>query len=211
MVMCHQVWWEQVFSERAPVSDLRIGIIVGSTRPGRKGLEVGEWVKANAKADGVEFELVDLVDFRLPILDEALPASMGQYQNAHTKVWAEKVDEFDGYIFVTPEYNHSLPSSLKNALDYLSDEWHNKAAGIVSYGSMGGVRANEHLRQILAELEIADVRQNVMLSLFTDWKNFTDFVPAEMHLAELQKQVDQLSAWARALQPLRAEDEALAA
>lgn len=193
------------------MSDLRIGIIVGSTRPGRKGLAVGEWVKAHAQADGVRFELVDLVDYALPLLDESLPASMGQYQQDHSKKWAAKVDEFDGYIFVTAEYNHSLPGALKNALDFASLEWHNKAAGIVSYGSMGGVRANEHLRQILAELEIADVRQNVMLSIFTDWKNFSEFAPADLHLAELQKQVDQLTAWAGALKPLRAEDEALAA
>ncbi|MBB5633022.1 NAD(P)H-dependent FMN reductase [Cryobacterium mesophilum] len=193
------------------MSHLRIGIIVGSTRPGRKGLAVGEWVKANAKADGVEFELVDLADYALPILDEALPAGMGQYQHAHTRAWANRIDEFDGYIFVTPEYNHSLPGSLKNALDFVAAEWHNKAAGIVSYGSMGGVRANEHLRQILAELEIADVRQNVMLSIFTDWKNFSEFAPADLHLEELQKQVDQIAAWAGALKPLRAEDESLAA
>ena len=192
------------------MSDLRIGIIVGSTRPGRKGLAVGEWVKANAQADGVEFELVDLADFALPILDEALPAGMGQYQHAHTRAWATRIDEFDGYIFVTPEYNHSLPGSLKNALDFVAAEWHNKAAGIVSYGSMGGVRANEHLRQILAELEIADVRQNVMLSIFTDWQEFTTFAPAEQHLAELEQQVEQLTAWARALQPLRAGDEPVA-
>lgn len=193
------------------MSELRIGIIVGSTRPGRKGLAVAEWVKANARAAGVEFELVDLADFNLPVLDEALPAGMGQYQNAHTKTWASKVDEFDGYIFVTAEYNHSIPGALKNAIDFVAAEWHNKAAGIVSYGSMGGVRANEHLRQVLAELEIADVRQNVMLSLFTDWENFTTFAPAEMHVAELQEQVEQVVAWAGALKPLRAEDEAIAA
>ncbi len=193
------------------MSELRIGIIVGSTRPGRRGLEVGEWVKANAKADGVEFELVDLVDYALPLLDEPLPASTGQYQHEHSRKWAAKVDEFDGYIFVTAEYNHSLPGALKNALDFASLEWHNKAAGIVSYGSMGGVRANEHLRQILAELEIADVRQNVMLSIFTDWQNFTTFAPVELHLAELEKQVGQVVAWAGALKPLRAQDEAIAA
>lgn len=193
------------------MSELRIGIIVGSTRPGRKGLEVGEWVAANAKAAGVEFELVDLVDYALPLLDEPLPASMGQYQHEHSRKWAAKVDEFDGYIFVTAEYNHSLPGALKNALDFASLEWHNKAAGIVSYGSMGGVRANEHLRQVLAELEIADVRQNVMLSLFTDWENFTTFAPAQLHLAELAKQVDQVVAWAGALKPLREQNEAIAA
>lgn len=197
--------------EEHAVSELRIGIIVGSTRPGRKGLEVGEWVAANAKAAGVEFELVDLVDYALPLLDEPLPASMGQYQHEHSRKWAAKVDEFDGYIFVTAEYNHSLPGALKNALDFASLEWHNKAAGIVSYGSMGGVRANEHLRQVLAELEIADVRQNVMLSLFTDWENFTTFAPAQLHLAELAKQVDQVVAWAGALKPLREQNEAIAA
>lgn len=193
------------------MSDLRIGIIVGSTRPGRKGLDVASWVKRTAQADGVEFEIVDLVDFELPLLDEPLPASSGQYQHAHTKRWSAKIDEFDGYIFVTAEYNHSIPGTLKNALDFLSAEWHNKAAGIVSYGSMGGVRANEHLRQVLAELEIADVRQNVLLSLFTDWKDFTTFAPAEQHEAELAKQVEQLAAWARALKPLRAREEELAA
>lgn len=193
------------------MSELRIGIIVGSTRPGRKGLAVAEWVKANARVDGVKFELVDLADFNLPVLDEALPAGMGQYQHEHTKVWASKIDEFDGYIFVLAEYNHSIPGALKNAIDFISAEWHNKSAGIVSYGSMGGVRANEHLRQVLAELEIADVRQNVMLSLFTDWENFTTFAPAELHLAELAKQVDQVVAWAGALKPLREETAAIAA
>lgn len=210
MVMCHQNWVAGT-NERAIVSNLRIGIIVGSTRPGRLGIQVGNWVKENARAKGVEFELVDLIDYALPMLDEPYPASRGMYQNDHTRKWAAKIDEFDGYIFVTAEYNHSIPGALKNALDYLSAEWHNKAAGIVSYGSMGGVRANEHLRQILAELEIADVRQNVMLSIFTDFENFSTLAPAEIHLAELQKQVDQVAAWAGALHPLRTEDEAVAA
>ena len=193
------------------MSDLRIGIIVGTTRPGRASYGVAEWVKDNAKADGVEFELVDIADYNLPVLDEPYPAAMQQYQHEHTKKWAARIDELDGYIFVTGEYNHTIPAALTNAIAYAGLEWHNKAAGIVSYGSMGGVRANEHLRQVLAELEIADVRQNVMLSLFSDFENFSIAKPAEAHLAELQKQVDQLAAWARALQPLRAEDEAIAA
>jgi NAD(P)H-dependent FMN reductase len=193
------------------VSDLRIGIIVGTTRPGRASKGVAEWVKANAKADGVEFELVDIADYNLPVLDEPFPAAMQQYQHEHTKKWAAKIDELDGYIFVTGEYNHTIPAALTNAISYVGGEWHNKAAGIVSYGSMGGVRANEHLRQVLAELEIADVRQNVMLSLFTDFENFSIAKPAETHIPELQTQVDQLAAWARALQPLRAEEEAIAA
>ena len=193
------------------MSEVRIGIIVGSTRPGRKGAEVGEWVRAHSHADGVDFELVDLADFSLPMLDEAAPASMGNYANDHTKVWAAKVDEFDGFIFVTPEYNHSLPGSLKNALDFVGAEWYNKAAGIVSYGSMGGVRANEHLRQILAELQIADVRQNVLLSIYTDWEQFTTFAPAVQHRGELDLLVQQVVSWARALKPLRVGVEAKAA
>ncbi|WP_168625866.1 MULTISPECIES: NAD(P)H-dependent oxidoreductase [unclassified Cryobacterium] len=192
------------------MSDLKIGIIVGSTRPGRLGIQVGNWVKDNAKADGVEFELVDIADYNLPLLDEAIPAAAGQYQHEHTKKFASKIGEFDGYIFVTGEYNHSIPGALTNAISFVGTEWHNKAAGIVSYGSMGGVRANEHLRQVLAELAIADVRQNVLLSLFTDVENFTTVKPAEMHLPELQTQVDQVVAWAGALRSLRV-DEALAA
>lgn len=193
------------------MSDLRIGIIVGSTRPGRLGIQVGNWVKDNAKADGVDFELVDLVDYDLPLLDEAYPASMGKYEHEHTKKFSAKIDEFDGYIFVTGEYNHTIPAALTNAISFLNAEWADKAAGIVSYGSMGGVRANEHLRQVLAELQVADVRQNVMLSLFTDFENFSTFAPAAAHVAELDAQVDQIARWARALQPLREVDEAKAA
>jgi NAD(P)H-dependent FMN reductase len=193
------------------MSDVKIGIIVGSTRPGRVGNQVGSWVKDTAKARGVEFEIVDLVDYELPLLDEAYPAAMGQYQHDHTKKFATKIDEFDGYLFVTGEYNHTIPGALTNAISFLYAEWNDKAAGIVSYGSMGGVRANEHLRQVLAELQIADVRQNVMLSLFTDFEDFSTFAPAESHIAELHAQVDQVVRWARALQPLRAVEEEAAA
>lgn len=198
--------------ERTPsVSDLKIGIIVGTTRPGRKSLDVARWVKETATAEGVDFEIVDIAAFGLPLLDEPYPASMGQYQHEHTKAWGAKIDEFDGYIFVTGEYNHTIPAALTNAIAFASNEWHDKAAGIVSYGSMGGVRANEHLRQVLAELEIADVRQNVMLSLFTDFENFATVKPAEQHVPELHNQVEQLARWARALKPSRQQAQAAAA
>ena len=190
------------------MSDLKIGIIVGSTRPGRLGIHVGNWVKETAQAEGVEFELVDLVDYALPMLDEPYPASMGKYQKDHTKKFSAKIDEFDGYIFVTAEYNHTIPGALSNAISFLSREWNDKAAGIVSYGSMGGVRANEHLRQVLGELQVADVRANVLLSLFTDFENFRTFAPGPSRAGELAAQVDQVVRWARALQPLRvAADE----
>lgn len=200
-----------VITKGNSLSDLKIGIIIGSTRPGRVGPQVGAWVKEHAKASGVEFELIDLHDYALPNLDEALPAGYGQYNNEHTKKLAAKIGEFDGYLFVTPEYNHSLPGSLKNALDFVGAEWNNKAAGIVSYGSMGGVRAGEHLRQILGELQIADVRMHVMFSIFTDFENFNVFTPAEMKAGELQTQVDQVVAWAEALRTLREGAEELAA
>ncbi|MCD2443138.1 NAD(P)H-dependent oxidoreductase [Agromyces sp. SYSU K20354] len=197
------------------MSDLKIGIIVGSTRPGRLGPLVGEWVQRNAKAQGVSFELVDLHDFKLPMLEEPFPAGAGNYQGPGANAWAHKVAEFDGFIFVTAEYNHSIPAALKNALDYVSAEWNNKAAGIVSYGSMGGVRAGEHLRQVFGELQIADVRQHVMFSLFTDFEGAMSgnptFTPAAQKADELQTQVDQVVAWADALRSVREGVEQIAA
>ncbi|MCU1546889.1 MAG: NADPH-dependent oxidoreductase [Homoserinimonas sp.] len=197
------------------MSDLKIGIIVGSTRPGRVGGQVGQWVKDNAKSEGVEFELVDLHDFSLPLLEEPFPAGAGNYLGDAANAWASKVAEFDGYIFVTAEYNHSVPAALKNALDYVNAEWNNKAAAIVSYGSMGGVRAGEHLRQILGELQMADVRTHVMFSLFTDFawdeNGAPTFTPAEVKTADLNGQLEQLTAWARAMQPLREDSESIAA
>ncbi|ONI78549.1 NADPH-dependent FMN reductase [Kribbella sp. ALI-6-A] len=182
----------------------KIGIIIGSTRPGRNGEAVAKWVyeQASLRSDA-NFELVDLLDFNLPHLDEIMPPSFGQYANEHTKRWAAKIAEFDGFVFVTPEYNHSTSGSLKNAIDYLYGEWNNKAAAIVSYGSLGGTRAAEHLRLILGELQIADVRNQVAFSLMTDFENFSVFKPSDGHLSALQTTLDQLVAWSNALAPLR--------
>ena len=130
------------------MSDLKIGVILGSTRPGRNGKGVADWVIENsAGRSGATYELVDLADYPLPLLDEPAPASMQQYTKEHTKRWAAKIAEFDGYVFVSPEYNHSTSGVLKNALDFLNVEWNNKAAGLVTYGSVGGARAAEHLRR----------------------------------------------------------------
>jgi len=149
------------------------------------------------------YELVDLADHPLPLLDEPMPPSLGQYQRPHTKQWGEKVGAFDGYVLVTPEYNHSTSAALKNALDYVYGEWNSKAVGFVSYGGLGGVRAVEHLRLIAGELQIADVRQQVALSLMCDFENFSEFTPAEPQAAALHILLDQLTAWANALAPLR--------
>src|SRR5256886_13552309 len=130
---------------------LRIAIILGSTRPGRNGEAVAKWVHEIAKKrTDAEFELVDIKDFNLPLLDEPMPPIMGQYSKPHTKAWAAKVGSFDGYVFVTPEYNHGVPGALKNAIDFLFREWNDKAAGFVSYGGAGGGRAGGELRLGLA-------------------------------------------------------------
>ena len=182
----------------------RIGIILGSTRPNRNGEQVAKWVYdiASRRSDA-EYELVDLRDYPLPHLDEPLPPSMGQYQNEHTKAWADKIASFDGFVIVTPEYNHSTSGVLKNAIDYLYAEWNNKAVGFVSYGGVGGARAAEHLRLVAGELQMADVRQQVALSLLTEFENFSVFKPGDYNLAALDTLLDQVVAWSNALAPLR--------
>jgi len=189
----------------------KIAIITGSTRPGRVNKQVADWVLANAAArTDAEFEVVDIADFNLPLLDEAYPAMYQNYQNDHTKAWSAKISEFDGFVFVTGEYNHTVMPALANALSYLNVEFNNKAAGIVSYGSMGGARAAEHLRNVLSELQIAHVRNQVMFSLFTDFENFSEFKPTEQNAGSLAPMLDQLVVWTRAMESVRAELSAAA-
>lgn len=183
----------------------RIGIILGSTRPGRNGEAVARWAyQVAAQRTDAEFELVDLLDYKLPHLDEAYPPSMGNYTQPHTLEWANKIASFDGFVMVTPEYNHSTSGALKNAIDFLYGEWNNKAVGFISYGSVGGTRAVEHLRLIAGELQMADVRNQVALSLFTDFENFSVFKPNDFQLESLTAMLDQVVVWSTALAPLRA-------
>jgi NAD(P)H-dependent FMN reductase len=182
----------------------RIAIIIGSTRPGRNGEAVGKWVYEVAKKrSDAEFELVDIKDFNLPLLDEPVSPIMGQYSKPHTKTWAAKIGSFDGYVFVSPEYNHGICGSLKNAIDFLFAEWNNKAAGFVSYGGAGGVRAVEQLRLVLAEVQMATVRNQVLLSMFTDFENFSVFKPDSRKETSVNDMLDQLIAWGGALKALR--------
>jgi len=192
---------------------IKVGIIVGSTRPGRKADAVASWVFEKAKdRNDAQFEIVDISDFNLPLLDEPVPPSMGRYSKPHTMAWSSKIASFDAYIFITPEYNHAPSAALKNAIDYLYAEWNNKAAGFVSYGaSSSGGRAVEHLRMIMGELQIADVRAQVLLSLFTDFENFSTFKPSESHDATVATMIDQVVAWGSALQAVRAPREAATA
>ncbi|MEO8313552.1 MAG: NAD(P)H-dependent oxidoreductase [Pseudomonadota bacterium] len=184
---------------------MRIAIIVGSTRPARKGLEVAQWVYSHAsKRASAEYELVDLVDFGLPLLDEPVPPVMQKEPTQeHTRRWAAKVASFDGYVFVTPEYNHGPPAALKNALDFLYKEWCNKSAGFVGYGAVGAARCIEMLRAICSNLELADVRVTVNLTLARDFENFATFKPLPQQEKTLGQLLDQVETWAGALQPLR--------
>jgi len=183
---------------------VRIGVILGSTRPGRNGEAVAHWVMEHAKKrTDAEFELVDLQTFHLPLLDEPMPASVGRYAKPHTTEWAAKIASFDGFVFVTAEYNHGIPGALKNAIDFLYAEWNNKAVGFVSYGSAGGVRAVEHLRGVVGELQMADVRVNVTFSLHTDFENYRSFKPGPGKVESLTMMLDQLVAWSRALRTVR--------
>jgi NAD(P)H-dependent FMN reductase len=189
---------------------LKLAIIIGSTRPGHNGEAVGKWIHEIAKKrNDVDFELVDVKNFNLPLLDEPVPPSMGQYSKEHTKAWSVKIDSFDAYVFVTAEYNHGIPGALKNAIDFLYKEWNNKVAGFVSYGGAGGVRAVEQLRLVMAELKVATVRSQVTLSLFTDFENFTKFNPASFQENSANAMLDEVIAWGRALKTLRTNEGGL--
>ncbi len=185
---------------------IKVGIIVGSTRPGRRAESVARWVHERASSRGdAEYHIVDIEDFALPLLDEPIPPSLGQYTHHHTKRWAATIATYDAFIFVTPEYNHSTSGALKNAIDFIYAEWNNKAAAFVSYGSALGTRAVEHLRGIMAEIQIADVRGHVALSMFDDFQNFTEFKPRDVHLSSLDSLLDQVIGWGDILKRYRAK------
>jgi NAD(P)H-dependent FMN reductase len=188
--------------EAAPVM-ITIAVILGSTRPGRRGEAVAAWVLEHARrrADA-RFELVDLALHHLPDIDEPVPPARGHYTHDHTRDWAATVARYDGYIIVTPEYNHSVPGPLKNALDRVYQEWNNKAAAFVSYGWHGGVRAVEQLRLVMGAVQVADVTAQVALNLATDFAGATDFKPGDYQEAALTTMLDQVTAWSTALAPL---------
>ncbi|MFO1445130.1 NAD(P)H-dependent oxidoreductase [Bacillus sp. Bva_UNVM-123] len=175
---------------------LNIGIILGSTRQGRVSPQVGEWVKGIADKRGdANYEIVDIADFKLPFLGEEDAPGIAQ--------WNEKLSSLDGFVFIVQEYNHSITGALKNALDLAREAWNNKAAGIVSYGSTGGARAAEHLRGIMGELMIADVRTHPTLSLFTDFENGSVFKPQDLHFDNVNLMLDQVNTWSKALKTIR--------
>ena len=186
---------------------IRIAIILGSTRPGRNGEAVAHWVYDIAKKrSDAEFELVDVKDYGLPLLDEPVAPSMGQYSKDHTKRWAAKISSFDAFVFVTAEYNHGIPGALKNAIDFLYPEWNNKVAGFVGYGSVGAARSVEQLRLVMANLKIATVRTQVLLFLSSDFENYSKFKPAQRQEQQVNTVIDEVIAWGEAFALLREKE-----
>jgi NAD(P)H-dependent FMN reductase len=178
----------------------KVAIIVGRTRPGRKAGTVARWVHdIAAQRDDATFEVVDLSDYALPHLDEPVPPRGGQYSHPHTRAWAQKIGSFDAFVFVTPEYNGSIPGALKDAIDFLYAEWNGKAAGFVGYGIQGGARAVEHLRQVLSDLAVAGIRSTVALTFADDFQDHTHFTPSDPQPKNVTAMLDELVARAREL------------
>ncbi|MEY8570582.1 NADPH-dependent FMN reductase [Brevibacterium linens] len=190
---------------------LNIAIIPGTSRPQALNPQIVNWVEQQLASNGdVRAEVVDFGSFDLPLLDEVIPAGAKMYANDHTKAWGAKLEEFDAFIFVTPEYNHSISGSLKNALDFVATEFNHKVAGIVNYGADKGVRAAEHLRHILANYKLAVVRDQASFSIFTDVADGT-FAPTEVSTAPFASMVGDIVAWGEALKSVReagAEEQA---
>ena len=182
-------------------------VIIGSTRPGRVGSAVADWIIERARARGdFEVEVADLAVLNLPIFDEPNHPRLRRYVNQHTKDWSEIVDRSDAFIFVIPEYNYGFNAATKNAIDYLHQEWQNKPAGIVSYGGVAaGTRAAQMLKQVLSALKIVPVTDSVNIP-FVGEKLDEDrrLKPNEIMEGAATAMLDELARWAQALRPLRA-------
>ena len=180
---------------------LRVGVIAGSTRPGRQSRTVAEWVCADP-IPSLDLRLIDLADSGLPLLSEPAPAAFGQYQQPATRSWSQLIETFDAFVLVTPEYNHSTSAALKNALDHLHREWRDKPVAFAGYGLDGGTRAVEHLRAIAAELGMAAVGPQVAISLRADYAGGR-LEPRSFQPEARKRMLDQLARWATALRALR--------
>jgi len=185
---------------------LSLKIIIGSTRPGRKGPAVARWIDGVARAQGgFDVELVDLADMDLPLLDEPKHPVMQDYQHDHTKRWSKVIASGDAFIFVTPEYNFFAPASLVNAIQCLSKEWAYKPAGVVSYGGIsGGLRAAQVLRGLLGNVNVMAIPQAVPLPLFASQIDDSGTFQGNDKMVEgANAMLGELGKWAGALKPLR--------
>lgn len=183
----------------------RLGVILGTVRPNRLGASVAQWVvdKANT-VEGVNADVIDIASFNMSLFAEPMPPAMATPQDPGGAKFSETVSSYDALIFVSPEYNHSIPGALKNAIDFLEPKaLANNGVGFVGYSFSGGVRQVEHLRQILANFEATMVTQQVSLSLITDFENMSEFKPGAHHDNEVQDMVAAMVARTDALAPLR--------
>ncbi len=190
---------------------IKIKILTGSNRPGRFNIQPAQWIQEIAKQrKDIELEFIDLQEINLPFLDEPVTPMMHQYSKQHTKDWSAKIDEADGFIFVTPEYNHSFSAVLKNAIDYLLYEWNYKPVGFVSYGSAGGSRAIEHLTGVAREVSLFPLRASVML--FSYWNNLDEngkYKFSEAEVSAANTLLDSLVYWATAMKEPREKLKAM--
>jgi NAD(P)H-dependent FMN reductase len=181
-------------------------IIIGSTRPGRVGPSVAAWITERAREHGgFDVQVTDLAELNLPMLDEPNHPRLRQYAHQHTKDWSALVEASDAFIFVTPEYNYAFNAALKNAIDYLYHEWHNKAAGIVSYGGVAaGTRATQMLKQVLTALKIMPVLEAVNIPfVHTHLDEDRRFKSTELIDASATAMLDEVLRWTESLAPLR--------
>jgi NAD(P)H-dependent FMN reductase len=185
-----------------------IKIITGSVRPGRFNIQPAQWIYELAKKrQDIKVELLDLQEIALPFLDEPIPPSQNQYSKDYTKKWSKTIQEADGFIFVSPEYNHSISPVLKNAIDYLFFEWHYKPVSFVSYGSLaGGARAVEHLRGIAAEIRLYDLREQILLPSYWEHQDENGVYEfTERHDNAANGILDDLIFWAEKMKVARKE------
>jgi len=182
----------------------RLAVITGSVRPNRVGTGVARWVAEKASTvEGVEAEVLELADFHLPVFAEEVPPMMAAPKDPASVAWNEALARFDAYIFVTPEYNRSVPGALKNAIDFIVPSvLANKAVGLVGYSYHGGLRAIEHLRGVLVNFTTGVVGNQVTLSLATDFDKGV-FAPAAYHDGEVPAMVEAIVNQDRALAALR--------
>lgn len=185
---------------------LNLKIITASTRSGRKGPAVSEWLLQHAeKQKNFKTEHLDLAEIALPFLDEPYMANLQKYQHEHTKKWSAKIAPADAFIIVTPEYNNSYPAPIKNAIDFLFNEWNYKPVAFVSYGGLaGGTRAVQDLKVVVSSVKMVPVKEAVNIPFFEklidDKGKFQATKEAE---SSLEKLFEALSKWATALRDMR--------
>lgn len=197
---------EETIIEEKGKKIMKIGIISGSVREGRNSEAVTQWIydfAVNRNDEGVEYEIVELADYDLPLLGAKLPEERQAAAGAAIQAWSEKMASFDGYVFITPEYNHAVGGALKNATDFLKPEVANKAAALVGYGSLGGARAHENMRSILGELSVATVHTTTNFSIMSDFENMSIFKPNDYNKVNAQGMFDDLLLWSQAFSTIR--------